>query len=102
MKQQVVDTNTGTLDPNLLFDIDALSMQQVQVLGDELDITARRSAPISAAFHRPDAVGRAATMPRLPSVMGRPRPSGAHFHSVHSSWCFICIFLVFDTYILYV
>ena len=42
MKQQVVDTNTGAKDPNLLFDINRLSMDKVQVFPDgELDIQVR-------------------------------------------------------------
>jgi hypothetical protein len=54
MKQQVIDTKTGERDPNLLFEIDRMSMNRVQVFPDgELDVQARSSAPHSAAFVRP-------------------------------------------------
>ena len=31
MKQQVIDTNTGERDPNLLFEINKMSMNKLQV-----------------------------------------------------------------------
>lgn len=54
MKQQVVDTNTGVHDPNLLFEINNMSMNKVQVFPDgELDIQARADRSNTAAFVKP-------------------------------------------------
>ena len=80
MKQQVVDTNTGARDPNLLFEINNLSMNKVQVFPDgELDIQARNSAPNSAAFVRPTSAHRALQAHRPGSVtqQGPTRNAGA-------------------------
>jgi hypothetical protein len=76
MKQQVVDTNTGVRDPNLLFEINKLSMNKVQVFPDgELDVQARSSAPHSAAFARPTTTSR-------PLRAQPPRALAAGLHGV--------------------
>jgi hypothetical protein len=76
MKQQVVDTNTGVRDPNLLFEINKLSMNKVQVFPDgELDVQARSGAPHSAAFARPTTTSR-------PLRAQPPRALGAALHGV--------------------
>jgi hypothetical protein len=75
MKQQVVDTNTGARDPNLMFEINNLSMNKVQVFPDgELDIQARNSAPNSAAFVRPPSAHRALRAQRHGQVT-QPAPT---------------------------
>jgi hypothetical protein len=77
MKQQVVDTNTGERDPNLLFEINNLSMNKVQVFPDgELDIQARTSVPNSAAFVRPTSTGRALRAQRPGSLSHATPPRG--------------------------
>ena len=84
MKQQVVDTNTGNRDPNLMFEINNLSMNKLQVFPDgELDVQARASAPNSAAFVRPSATARSATVQRPTTVIqqGATRNTGAVLHS---------------------
>lgn len=59
MKQQVVDTNTGERDPNLLFEINNMSMNKVQVFPDgELDIQARAERTNTPAFVKPTGAGR--------------------------------------------
>jgi hypothetical protein len=51
MKQQVVDTNTGERDPNLLFEINKMSMNKLQVFPDgELDVQAMSDPSNSSAF----------------------------------------------------
>ena len=93
MKQQVVDTNTGARDPNLMFEIDNLSMNKVQVFPDgELDVQARCNAPHSAAFVRPSSAGRSLR----PQGLGAPAPAGAvRTKGARLRHCIHCSVLVF-------
>jgi hypothetical protein len=89
MKQQVVDTNTGARDPNLMFEINNMSMNQLQIFPDgELDVQARCSAPNSAAFVRPSAAARSLHAQRPASVLhpGLTRNAG-----VHVAWMALCV-----------
>lgn len=75
MKQQVVDTNTGMHDPNLLFEINNMSMNKVQVFPDgELDIQARAERSNTAAFVKP--TGAAVAGRAMQSRHGGPGTGG--------------------------
>lgn len=90
MKQQVVDTNTGVADPNLLFEINNMSMNQVQVFPDgELDIQARAERSNTAAFVKPTGAGRAmqarhsGALTAAPGAPSTPRPPNRSMCSMH-------------------
>lgn len=77
MKQQVVDTNTGERDPNLLFEINNMSMNKVQVFPDgELDIQARAERSNTAAFVQPTGAARAMHGRQIGSLAAPGRDAG--------------------------
>ncbi|GFR41222.1 hypothetical protein Agub_g1895 [Astrephomene gubernaculifera] len=76
MKQDLVEGGVGaqaaTRDPNVLYQVDKLSMDQVTVFPDgELNVQAVAGVPTAAAFARPVSAGRGL---RNPSVGPSPPP----------------------------
>ncbi|KAG2499362.1 hypothetical protein HYH03_002937 [Edaphochlamys debaryana] len=79
MKQDLVEggpgAQAGARDPNLLYQVDKLSLDQVTVFPDgELNVQAVTSVPQSAAFTRPISAGRGLRNPPINPSAGPVQP----------------------------